>query len=129
MLQDALEVCVQVDKFPKSAIEAYVVVLEAGGSHILLPPSYKSDPTPICYCCCSNHLCHLINTIGVLSAAMCCATLAIANAGIEMYDLVAACSAVSQVTEVVLGRIYKREEEEYDFRLLPARPHRLRLQI
>jgi len=61
MLVEALEVSVMLEKFPKSLIEVYVVVLEADA--------------------------------GVLSAAITCASLALADAGTEMYDLVASCSA------------------------------------
>ena len=62
-LSDALSVSVQLDKLPKSKLEAYVVCLEA------------DSPT------------------NALAAAINCVSLALANSGVEMFDLVAACSA------------------------------------
>lgn len=58
----ALEVSVRIDKYPKSSIDVYALVLQDDG--------------------------------GALSAAITCASLALAHAGIEMHDLVAACHAV-----------------------------------
>lgn len=68
-LAEAVEVCLRLDKYPKSVIEAHVVVLEAGSG------------------------------AGVLAAAVTCCSLALANAGLEMYDLVAACSAAAGTEE------------------------------
>jgi len=65
LLSEAVSVSVMMDKFPKSVIEAYVVVLEAGAS------------------------------MDVMACAMSCISLAIASAGIDCYDLVCACSAAS----------------------------------
>jgi exosome complex component MTR3 len=61
MLTQSLEHSVILDKFPKSVIDIYVLVLESDGS--------------------------------VLSASISCASLAIVSAGIECFDLVAACSS------------------------------------
>lgn len=70
----------QLDKFPKSVIEAYVVVLQDDG--------------------------------GVLPAAITCASLALADAGIDMYDMVASCSA-GHVGDRVLVDPSKAEQQLY----------------
>jgi exosome complex component MTR3 len=62
-LTEAVSVSVILEKFPKAVIEAYVLVLEAGAS---------SD---------------------VLATGITCLSLAIANAGVDCYGLVAACSS------------------------------------
>jgi exosome complex component MTR3 len=62
LMVQALEVSVMLEKYPKSVIDCYILVLESDG--------------------------------GALSASITCASMALANAGIEMYDLVAASSAV-----------------------------------
>jgi len=59
-LVNAIAVSIQLDKFPKSVLEVYVVVLEDGGN--------------------------------VLSTAISGVSLALASAGVEMYDIVAACN-------------------------------------
>jgi ribonuclease PH len=41
-----------------------------------------------------DDICIRVYVIGVLAAAITCVSLAIANANIALYDLVAACSAV-----------------------------------
>ena len=62
-LQQALEPAVLLHKFPKAAVDVYVLVLESGGSD--------------------------------LAVAITAASLALADAGIEMCDLTPACSVVS----------------------------------
>lgn len=62
LLSEALSVSVMLEKFPKSVIEVFVQVLEAGS---------KSD---------------------VLACAISCISVALANAGVECYDVVSACS-------------------------------------
>jgi len=61
-LTEAVSVSVILEKFPKAVIEAYVLVLEAGAN---------SD---------------------VLASGITCLSLAIANAGVDCYGLVAACT-------------------------------------
>jgi exosome complex component MTR3 len=61
-MRDALEVSVNLDKFPKSVIDVYALVLEDDGS--------------------------------ALAAAIICGSLALADAGVELYDIVSACAAV-----------------------------------
>lgn len=63
ILSDTLSVSIQLDKFPKSKLEAYVCVLQT-----------ESMSSTLC-------------------ASIICVSLALANAGIEMYGLVSACSA------------------------------------
>jgi len=70
VLVEALEASIQLDKFPKAVLEAYVVVLENEG--------------------------------GLMGAAISCASLALADAGVEMYDMVAACSAACIGSQVLL---------------------------
>eukprot|EP00941_MAST-03F_sp_MAST-3F-sp1_P004951 g4951.t1 len=60
-LSCALESAVLLEKFPKSVVDVYVVVLESGG--------------------------------GLMAAATTAASLALADAGIEMFDLVVGCAA------------------------------------
>ncbi|RKO91485.1 ribosomal protein S5 domain 2-type protein [Blyttiomyces helicus] len=62
-LQQALSPAVRLDLLPKSTVDVYVQVLECDGS------------------------------TSALAAAITCASLALADAGIEMLDIVAACSA------------------------------------
>lgn len=62
LMVQALEVSLRLETFPKSEVDVFALVIEAGG--------------------------------GVLSAAITAASLALADAGIEMYDLVASCSVV-----------------------------------
>eukprot|EP00842_Homolaphlyctis_polyrhiza_P002989 jgi/Hompol1/3691/HPOL_003330-RA len=63
VLEQALTPAVQLDQYPKSTIQASVIVLENDG------------------------------TMASLAAAITCASLALAHAGIKMYDVVTACSA------------------------------------
>jgi exosome complex component MTR3 len=81
-MQRALEVCVRLEKYPKSVIDIFVTVLDSDG--------------------------------GVLPLAITCGSLALAHAGIEMFDLVAACSVASIDRQILLD---PTEEEE-------ARAHR-----
>jgi ribonuclease PH len=60
-LRSSLEAAVQLDKFPKSVVDVYIIVLEAGG--------------------------------GIAAAAATAASLALADAGIDCFDLVAGCDA------------------------------------
>ncbi len=66
----ALEVSVRLEKYPKSVIDIFIMVLDNDG--------------------------------GVLPLAITCGSLALAHAGIEMFDLVAACSATSIAQSVYL---------------------------
>ena len=66
----ALEVSVRLEKYPKSVIDVFIMVLDNDG--------------------------------GVLPLAITCSSLALAHAGIEMFDLVAACSATSIAQSVYL---------------------------
>ncbi|KAL2916641.1 3'-5'-exoribonuclease [Polyrhizophydium stewartii] len=63
VLEQALTPAVRLEQYPKSTIQAFVLVLENDGS------------------------------LASLAAAISCAALALANAGIEMNDLVTACAA------------------------------------
>jgi len=62
LITQALEQCILLSKYPKSAIDIHVFVLESDG--------------------------------GALSTAVTCASLALADAGIELLDMVAACTVV-----------------------------------
>jgi len=66
----ALEVSVRLDKYPKSVIDIFALVLQSDG--------------------------------GALSCALTCASMALADAGIEMYDLVASCSAAKIDDQIIL---------------------------
>lgn len=66
----ALEVSVRLEKYPKSVIDVFIMVLDGDG--------------------------------GVLPLAITCGSLALAHAGIEMFDLVAACSATSIAQSIYL---------------------------
>jgi exosome complex component MTR3 len=61
VIQEAISASICLHKYPKSVVEAHVMVIEEGP--------------------------------GVLGAAITCTSLALADAGIELYDLVASCSA------------------------------------
>ncbi|KAJ3106859.1 hypothetical protein HDU96_008071 [Phlyctochytrium bullatum] len=63
LLKQALAPAVRLELYPKSEIDVFVYIIEADGA---LP---------------------------ALASAICCASLALADAGVEMYDTVAACSA------------------------------------
>ncbi|KAL6053255.1 Exosome complex component MTR3, variant 2 [Balamuthia mandrillaris] len=70
LMQQALEVSLILDTFPKAEVDVFALVLQADGS--------------------------------ALSAAITAASLALADAGIEMYDLVPACSIASVGSVIVL---------------------------
>jgi len=89
MLQ-ALEGAVRLDRFPKSAVEVFVLVIQNDG--------------------------------GALSAAITCASLALADAGIEMYDLVTACTACAIVHKVVLDPSAEEEKSQQAALLLARMP-------
>jgi len=78
MLQ-ALEVAVILDKFPKSQVDVYALIIQNDGA--------------------------------ALSAAITCASLALGDAGIEMYDLVTACNVSTISGKVVLDP--SAEEERW----------------
>lgn len=78
LMQQALEVSVMLDKFPKSTVDIYALVLESDGGFSFLCISEK---------------------IGELSAAITCASMALADAGIECFDLVSSCSVVNSNKE------------------------------
>eukprot|EP00808_Paulinella_micropora_P018866 g80357.t1 len=78
LIENALSVSIQLEKFPKSVVEAYVVVLEDGG--------------------------------GVIAAAITCVSLALADAGIDLYNLVSAC----QVARVGSSTLVGPSKEELD---------------
>jgi exosome complex component MTR3 len=63
VMQTALEAAVRFESFPKSVLDVFCTILEAGGSE--------------------------------LAAAITAASAAIADAGVEMNDLVTACEVVS----------------------------------
>ncbi|KAJ3270631.1 Exosome complex component MTR3 [Terramyces sp. JEL0728] len=63
VLEQALTPAIQLENLPKSKLDLYVTVLESDG------------------------------TFAALAGAITCASLALANAGISMYDLVTGCSA------------------------------------
>jgi len=72
-MREALQTSIILEKFPKSTLDVYALVLEDDGS--------------------------------VLSAAITCASLALADAGIELYDLVSACSAAELENHVVVDPV------------------------
>ncbi len=87
ILSEALESSVQLWKYPKTSIDVSILIIEDdGGSsdHILESPFF---------------MCLLS---GVIPAAITCASLAIADAGIEMYDLVSSTSLAFQGTSILL---------------------------
>eukprot|EP01112_Ceratiomyxa_fruticulosa_P021895 TRINITY_DN785_c0_g2_i1.p1 TRINITY_DN785_c0_g2~~TRINITY_DN785_c0_g2_i1.p1 ORF type:complete len:260 (+),score=47.63 TRINITY_DN785_c0_g2_i1:284-1063(+) len=77
VLVQALETSIKLDKFPKSLIDVYVLVIQDDGC--------------------------------ALASAITCCSLALANAGIELNDIVAACS-VSYVDDQILLDPTKNEE-------------------
>lgn len=79
-LAEAVSVSVQLDKFPKSVIECYVLVLEGELSH------------------------------AVLSASITCTSLALANAGVDMYDIVACSTAGSMSNQTWLDPTHTEEQ-------------------
>eukprot|EP00823_Brevimastigomonas_motovehiculus_P006943 TRINITY_DN5968_c0_g1_i1.p1 TRINITY_DN5968_c0_g1~~TRINITY_DN5968_c0_g1_i1.p1 ORF type:complete len:277 (+),score=42.30 TRINITY_DN5968_c0_g1_i1:91-921(+) len=80
ILAEAIEPSVMLEKFPRSVVEAYIVVLEA-------------DDT------------------GVLPMAITCVSLALADAGIELYDLVSSCSVAQLSKECLLDPTLAEEED------------------
>eukprot|EP00466_Bigelowiella_natans_P016282 jgi/Bigna1/50918/estExt_Genewise1.C_1000013 len=83
VLEEALTVSIQLDKFPKAVIKAWVVILEAGKGHI--------------------------------AAAISCVSLALADAGIELYDLVTAASVGRLSSKIVVDpgeKEYQRSDYE-----------------
>ena len=86
MMTNSLAVSVRVDKYPKSSIDVYVLVLQNDGGTLKSLLSFIYSLT-------------INSSLGALSAAISCASLAIADAGIEMVDLVPACNAVSRIIE------------------------------
>ena len=93
LVVQALEVSVLLDKFPKSVIDIFIIVLESdGGNNLLLYITYALNK-------------------GVLNAAITCSSLALADAGIECYDLVASTSVAFTKTSDLLLDPVKNEEE------------------
>ncbi|PRP84693.1 hypothetical protein PROFUN_07943 [Planoprotostelium fungivorum] len=82
LMVQALESSLILEKYPKSVIDCYVIVLENDG--------------------------------GALNGAITCASMALANAGIEMYDLVAAASiGLNPLNGEILLDPTEAEEIEY----------------
>jgi hypothetical protein len=78
ILQEALSISVQLDKFPKNVIEIYVTVLESFSSSITNTSVNSSYTSTSC---------------SELAFAITCSSLALADSGIELMDLVAASSS------------------------------------
>ena len=74
----ALEVSVRLDKYPKSVIDVFIIVLDSDGA--------------------------------VLPLSITCAALALADAGIEMYDMVAACSVLKLGPRIIIDPTEQEEE-------------------
>jgi len=83
---EALEASVDLDKFPKCVLEAYVVVLEAGSGAYRFQRGFA-------LACTEYGL--LLLLLGFFSTATSCASLALADSGVELFDLVAGSSSVS----------------------------------
>lgn len=78
-MSQALEVSLILEKFPKSVIDVYTLVIESDGS--------------------------------ALAAAISCASVALAAAGIEMYDLVSACTVSWNGENILLDPVAEEEDE------------------
>jgi len=87
LITQALEQCILLSKYPKSAIDIHVFVLESDG--------------------------------GALSTAVTCASLALADAGIELLDMVAACTVVRKGDKIMIDPSHE-EEDSADASLLVA---------
>ena len=79
-LKRALESSVQLQTFPKSVVEVYVMVLESDGGLLIEYPAMQSIYSA---------------SEGELPAAITCASLALADASIQLFDLVTSCAVVS----------------------------------
>jgi exosome complex component MTR3 len=77
-LKEALESSVMLDKFPKSVVDIFVLVLENDGS--------------------------------ALSASITCASLALANAGVELFSFVSSCSTCEVNSELVIDPTLSEEK-------------------
>src|SRR5690242_8762424 len=75
LILQALEGSVILERYPKSVIDIYILVLEEDGG------KFKVKNTK--------------ELLGSLGAAITCASLALINGGIETYDFVSCCSVVS----------------------------------
>ena len=81
LLEQSLTVSIHLESFPKAVLEAYVTVLQEDGKGSIFP------------------------------AAVCALSLALAQAGVMMYDLVVACSALTCEGKAVLDPSEEEEEE------------------
>jgi len=80
LMDQALEVSVMLDKYPKSVVDIFVTIIQADGS--------------------------------VLSSAITCASMALADAGVEMFDLVASCTVATVSGQVVLDPTSAEEVQQ-----------------
>jgi len=82
ILNEALSISIQLDKYPKSVIEAYITVIE--------------------------------HDTGMLCASLMCASLALCDAGIELYDIITS-SHVGSLRGVLLLDPSKEEESDLSY--------------
>lgn len=85
LLGQVLSSTVRLKKYPKSAVDVFVMVIEddGGASHTLCSHVVRD----LCMAPCMP---------GSLGAAITAASVAFADAGIELYDLAAACTVVRE---------------------------------
>jgi exosome complex component MTR3 len=102
-LTEALTVSIHLEAFPKAVLEAFVTVLQDDGSQYTITSRGKHDSDnqilkvavslTLLVPCARVFLC--VCQLGVFSSAVTCISLALADAGIMLYDLVTACQSLS----------------------------------
>ncbi|PPS06964.1 hypothetical protein GOBAR_AA13686 [Gossypium barbadense] len=99
MLHKALEGAIMLETFPKTTVDVFALVLESGGSFITL-------------------------VTGDLPVVISCASLALADAGIMMYDLVAAVSVSCLGKNLVIDPVLEEESYQDGSLMLTCMPSR-----
>lgn len=83
-----------------SAIATLSACLHVGAqTHVSKPPGLSRCALPCCVVLCRAASCHAQADGGEMAAAVCAASAALADAGIELSDILPACSVVSLVCD------------------------------
>ncbi|RYR21226.1 hypothetical protein Ahy_B03g066511 isoform B [Arachis hypogaea] len=115
MLHKALEGAIILESFPKTTVDVFALVLESGGGKlsfhnvlVLLGCSFHKHKSLICD----------------LPVVISCASLALADAGIMMYDLVASVSVSCLSKNLVIDPIFEEENSQDGSLMITCMPSR-----
>ncbi|KAF7823380.1 exosome complex component RRP41-like [Senna tora] len=114
ILHKALEGAIMLETFPKTTVDVFALVLESGGSAKLPIICFSISIS-------DNFVMHVV---GDLSVVISCASLALADAGIMMYDLVASVSLSCLNKNLVIDPILGEENCEDGGLMITCLPSR-----